>query len=68
MSGRKSLCGAFEGRIGLFKARRVPLSTWCMHNFGKWMWLVGGKALLEFSVALHDTHSTVPEIHIRSYV
>ena len=60
----KGLCGASEGRIGLLKARPVPLSTWCMHNFGNRSWLVGGKALLP-SVALHDgTDSSRDSYHI----
>lgn len=48
MTGRKGLCGAFQGRIGLTKAGPVPLSTWCMHNLGNGE-PVGGKALSEFT-------------------
>lgn len=69
MTGRKGLCGVLEGRIALFKARPVPLSRWCMHNFGNRHWPVDGEAPLGFKLCLQLLLIVrwVPEIHIVSH-
>lgn len=47
----KGLCGACRSKIGLSKARPVPLSPSCMHNVGNGSWLASNKVPSESCVA-----------------
>lgn len=47
----KGLCGACRSKIGLSKARPVPLSPSCMYNVGNGSWLVSNKVPSESCVA-----------------